>query len=153
MAWYRYDDLLEQHLGMMGRYQYLVATLCSLDSFTYALYVLLPIFISSTPPHVCTPPVPPGINCTLEEYHTWVRPQKCTPEAICNPDPCRTYTINSSMLVSNCTDGSNRVDVGQTQACTSWTYGESFYSDSLVKEVRIFLVIKSGIAWLCNMAL
>ena len=145
MVLYQYDTLLGQYLGEMGPYQYLVATLCSLDSLMYAFYTLMPAFIASTPPHVCFPQVPSFINCTLEEYHTWVRPQKCTPEGVCNPDACRMYTVNTSMMVSNCSDGLtlNTGGTHETESCTEWEYGDSFYSDNAVKEVTFSFYVTS----------
>ena len=136
-----YENLLHDYVGEYGPYQWMIFTIASLDSFTYALYTLMPVFIAYTQPHWCSTPLDTFSNCSLSERMNFSIPQTCDGKT-CVYSSCTMYVRNYSTiqvglgLEDTCPLETNTLWNSTVEPCKTWTYGDSFYDDSAISEVR-----------------
>ena len=131
-----FDDVLTQHVGDLGRFQWLFYFGVSSVAISMAIGVLEYSFVGASPQHWCHVTDLNTFNFTVSEIESYVSP----PLSDSGYDACSMYERNYSNVTEddiwNFLHGnhSNSDHLTVTQ-CYAWTYDKSEYTSTVVTEV------------------
>ena len=152
-----FDDVLSEHVGEFGRYQKGVCLLLTLVGVSNAFYVMDIVFMTAMPEHWCKTPLTLNkggmaeaavlsnmsaahANLTSEEVF-WLTVPMEDQDGQLVPSSCQIYddadeNLRNALTTNLSTLHKVRTSTnGSSSFCSQWDYGESQFSNGIVKQV------------------
>ena len=136
------DDLLTNHLGEFGRYQWFVLFGICYDWIITAFVALNATFVAGVPDHWCD--ITDGVNistCTQEEIKKYYLPQEMR-DGKERYSQCKRYDYEFQNTTLTCTGIGNSTGISRSGEvfvtdCDKWMYDDAVYGNTIVTEVGL----------------